>query len=428
MPTHQPDDTSIISENNDDQIFLPKKKRLDPRLVLSGVMMFILVSSSGLALVAQNRDTDNRSSASEGELSATAITEPCVTTPGNLVKNPSFEGGMTGWNKGRNLGTSILKTGAPHCKKMLKATFLINSANVDAFTQSFSRPITITPNDWYRITFWTKTNSTNPDYTGSVFVTVMEDLPAKQGPATRLYIPQQIYPTREWQKIDLTVKSEAEFSTLKSRLYVMFEGGTKGSSILMDNITITKIQAPTPTMEPFPTPPFNPSPTASQSAQKRVFVTSTTYDGNLGGTDGADAKCQASAEAAGLGGQWIAWLSTQQNDVRDRLDKNSNGYALLDGTSIADVWNYASTSKIDHPININEYGNIVSDLPHEMEVWTNTAAWGSHVTTGEISCNSFTTNSSEMKGIGGSIGLTWEWTGVFGETCNVANHLYCFEQ
>lgn len=32
----------------------------------------------------------------------------------------------------------------------------------------------------------------------------------------------------------------------------------------------------------------------------RVFVTDDTYDGNLGGLDGADAKCKASAETAGL--------------------------------------------------------------------------------------------------------------------------------
>ena len=31
-----------------------------------------------------------------------------------------------------------------------------------------------------------------------------------------------------------------------------------------------------------------------------VFVTSTTYDGNLGGLAGADQKCQDCAEAAGL--------------------------------------------------------------------------------------------------------------------------------
>src|SRR5207248_2675590 len=42
---------------------------------------------------------------------------------------------------------------------------------------------------------------------------------------------------------------------------------------------------------------------------KRVFVTSVMYDGNLGGLAGADAKCQARATAASLSGTYKAWLS-----------------------------------------------------------------------------------------------------------------------
>src|SRR5262249_42934796 len=42
---------------------------------------------------------------------------------------------------------------------------------------------------------------------------------------------------------------------------------------------------------------------------KRVFVTSTTHDGNLGGLDGADAICASLAANAGLSGTYKAWLS-----------------------------------------------------------------------------------------------------------------------
>jgi hypothetical protein len=421
MPSHQPDVPSIVSDNNDDEIFRPKKKRLDPRLMLSGIMMFILVSSSGLALVAQNRDTDNRSSASEGELSALAVAEPCVETPGNLIKNPSFENNFNGWRKGRNIKSTIATNKPPHCKKMTKSIFLKPEGSSDALTQSLSRPIVIKPNTQYKISFWARTNTIDPDASNLIAAEVLEDFGIAQGPEVRLSfnLNDYFWPTQEWQKFESIAFSQSSFSSAASRFYIWMEG-QKGSAIFIDNIVLTEIPEPTPTIEP--------TPTASQSAQKRVFVTSTTYDGNLGGTDGADAKCQESADMAGLNGEWIAWLSTEQNNVRDRLDKNSNGYALLNGTNITDAWNYASTTKINHPININEYGNIVSDLPHEMEVWTNTYAWGSYIASGETSCNNFTTNSSEMKGLGGSIGLTWEWTGVFGKTCNVSNHLYCFEK
>jgi cysteine-rich repeat protein len=50
------------------------------------------------------------------------------------------------------------------------------------------------------------------------------------------------------------------------------------------------------------------------SLSKKVFVSSQMYDGNLGGLAGADAKCQALADAANLTGTYMAWISTNQHD------------------------------------------------------------------------------------------------------------------
>lgn len=52
--------------------------------------------------------------------------------------------------------------------------------------------------------------------------------------------------------------------------------------------------------------------------------------GNLGGLEGADATCQALAEAVGQGGcTWHAYLSTSEEDARDRIGtgpwQNANG-------------------------------------------------------------------------------------------------------
>ena len=63
------------------------------------------------------------------------------------------------------------------------------------------------------------------------------------------------------------------------------------------------------------------SPTAAQ--QSRVFATSTTYDGNLGGPSGAAQKCADRAAAGGLGGSWVAFLSTSAVDAKDRLPPGS---------------------------------------------------------------------------------------------------------
>src|SRR5690554_156082 len=52
------------------------------------------------------------------------------------------------------------------------------------------------------------------------------------------------------------------------------------------------------------------------------FVTSRNpgNGGNLGGLEGADAHCQALAEAVGAGGKtWRAYLSTSRENARDRI-------------------------------------------------------------------------------------------------------------
>lgn len=51
-------------------------------------------------------------------------------------------------------------------------------------------------------------------------------------------------------------------------------------------------------------------------ARKIIFVTSEHYKGGeIGGIAGGDAKCQALADAAGLGGEFKAWLATSKEDA-----------------------------------------------------------------------------------------------------------------
>ncbi|MFO0674362.1 MAG: DUF1554 domain-containing protein [Polyangiaceae bacterium] len=75
----------------------------------------------------------------------------------------------------------------------------------------------------------------------------------------------------------------------------------------------------------------------------RIFLTSTVYDGNLGGLAGADAKCQARADAASLGGTWKAILSTRTVDARDHVDGTVPRYNV-DGTRVMKANEMFSTS------------------------------------------------------------------------------------
>lgn len=67
----------------------------------------------------------------------------------------------------------------------------------------------------------------------------------------------------------------------------------------------------------------------------RIFVTSETYDGDLGGIAGADAICQGHADAASLGGTWRALLQTPTEDWHERLT-GSRGWVRVDGAPVLD--------------------------------------------------------------------------------------------
>ncbi|MEC7948346.1 MAG: Ig-like domain-containing protein, partial [Myxococcota bacterium] len=54
-------------------------------------------------------------------------------------------------------------------------------------------------------------------------------------------------------------------------------------------------------------------------AQTRVFVTSDTWAGDHGGVSGADQHCQDAADAVGLGGVWVAWLSSTSRSAKDQV-------------------------------------------------------------------------------------------------------------
>src|SRR5262245_56445509 len=59
--------------------------------------------------------------------------------------------------------------------------------------------------------------------------------------------------------------------------------------------------------------------TCTAPARMRVFTTSLKYPAALGGLTGADAKCNAAAQAAGLPGTYKAWLSDGYTNALTRL-------------------------------------------------------------------------------------------------------------
>jgi len=171
----------------------------------------------------------------------------------------------------------------------------------------------------------------------------------------------------------------------------------------------------------------SPTPLPQSVVAKRVFKTSTTYPGNLGGLSGADQKCQARANAANLTGIWKAWLSDGTGSASSSLNHFSGPYTLLDGTVVVDNWTDLTDGTLDRNINMTEFKNIDSNFS---TVWTGTDISGN--STGK-NCMDWTISYGWpfMGGVGSGNSTLSYWTkGASDETsCSSAYlSLYCFEQ
>jgi hypothetical protein len=159
-----------------------------------------------------------------------------------------------------------------------------------------------------------------------------------------------------------------------------------------------------------------------------IFTTSATYTGDLGGLAGADAKCQALAEAAGLPGTFKAWLSDSSTTASQRLSHSAMPYIRTDGRHIAKNWADLTDGTIDVPLSVDENGSTIeSAWPY---TWTWTNADGSGGTTG-WNCRDWTYSGGlPDKGEGGFIYETnYKWTMIrSSDGCGESLYLYCIEQ
>lgn len=162
---------------------------------------------------------------------------------------------------------------------------------------------------------------------------------------------------------------------------------------------------------------------------KRVFITSTGYPGNFGGSTvaadslaAADMICQLAAQGALLGGKWKVWLSATGVNAIDRIADVGPWYAL-DGTKIFNNRDNLTTSSVNRLV-VDEKGKASNSLP--ITVWTGTKTGGQQ---GNSNCLNWNTSSSTYFGVNGYGDSPPYWTDS-GATasCSNINHLICFEQ
>lgn len=116
-----------------------------------------------------------------------------------------------------------------------------------------------------------------------------------------------------------------------------------------------------------------------------IFVTSESFSGNLGGLAGADAKCQALAAAALLGGTFRALVATagSPTSLTSRVTQSTVPYRLPNGAFVAASWSALASVNLLGPINVTE-----TRLPSPVRpVWTNTGIFGN---AREADCNAWT--------------------------------------
>ena len=158
---------------------------------------------------------------------------------------------------------------------------------------------------------------------------------------------------------------------------------------------------------------------------KRIFVTATSYTGNLGGLAGADSKCNSSAQGAGVTGTWKAWLS--DDGTANAIDRIADvGPWFLVGTTTKAFNNKANLTSVPlHAIDRNEQGALV-DSTNNIPVWTGTASGGTRTTN---TCFGWTTATiATSQGSTGYVQVAASWTAASISNCSASNRIYCIEQ
>jgi hypothetical protein len=156
----------------------------------------------------------------------------------------------------------------------------------------------------------------------------------------------------------------------------------------------------------------------------RVFTTSTTYNGNLGGLSGADSKCQARADAASLGGVWKAWVSITGTGTAVRFTHATGLYRRLDEVIIALNWTDLTDGGLSAQPHRTELG---TTLVTADRTWTGTDSSGSP--TGS-NCSNFLTSIGspfQFEATGQPVVVTASWSNTAQRGCDEPLRLYCFE-
>jgi|GEM_PF-711674 len=164
-----------------------------------------------------------------------------------------------------------------------------------------------------------------------------------------------------------------------------------------------------------------------RGAAMLVFRTAGMHTAAVGGLHGADALCQAEAEAVGVSGTFRAWLSAGL-DAADRIyHDGATPYVTWNGASLVTVatdWADLTDYLLASPIRWT-----LGAVSQATSVWTNTGTTGDDDTYHPaVTCEGFTSarpDGRALTGVAGSVDTCW--TGCGQDACSARHVFYCFQ-
>jgi hypothetical protein len=170
------------------------------------------------------------------------------------------------------------------------------------------------------------------------------------------------------------------------------------------------------------------APAPSERNEKAVFVTSVSFNSNLGGLKGADDKCQAEADGPASivpSGTYLAWLSDGTDSPDTRFTKSTSPYLLPDGTKIAENYTDLTDGSIQHVINIDPTGKSAG----RKQFWSATDSDGTSAQS-FLTCTGWLDPIPLARGMVGSTGYTSTlWSSRTQHRCgSISERLVCFQQ
>lgn len=186
-----------------------------------------------------------------------------------------------------------------------------------------------------------------------------------------------------------------------------------------------------------------------ETNMKRVFITSTTYTGNLWGLAGADDKCQTAANSQSLWWTWMAFLSDNTTDFATRYgNTDAFMYLNLNNEPIFKDPNrgfFFHNMYLDNTTDYARNRNITTEqktriLPNSSQrlYWTYTTfSWIKQSTSWNYACANWTNATNSTTYLATKWYLYWvndeNYTGLWNyswvwEYCGSSLSLFCVER